>query len=284
MSSAHSDVKSDAAAYVLGSLDPDERAAFEAHLAGCEECAAEVRALRGVTDVLARAVPQRTPRPELRLRVLASLPGAGLCRASAPVPDGASSRSWLPLAATIALAIGTVVYATRLQTRVADLEARLERAIAQASQADQAVADARRVSSELQSAMGVLAAPDLVRIDLAGQPTAPTASARALWSRARGMVFTASNLPPLPEGRVYQVWVVTGPGARERRSADALIRPAAASTFFSTSPDIPPSDCRGGDARTRRRTAGADRTVLPRWHPRLPCSVVAHTSNRHFCT
>ena len=239
MSSAHSDMKGDAAAFVLGSLDPDERAAFATHLAGCEECAAEVRALRDVTAGLASGVPQRTPRPELRLRVLASLPGARAASPAAPARITASSTRWLPLAATIALAIGTVVYATSLQTRVADLETRLERAIAQASQADQAVADARRVSSELQSAMGVLAAPDLVRIDLAGQPTAPTASARALWSRARGMVFTASNLPPLPEGRVYQVWVVTG----QAPVSAGLLMPDPAgggSTFFSTSPDIPP--------------------------------------------
>ena len=239
MSSAHSDVKGDAAAYVLGALDPDERAAFAAHLAGCEECAAEVRSLHDVTGALARGVPQRTPRPELRQRVLASLPGALAASPSAPARVAASSTSWLPLAATIALAIGTIVYATSLQTRVADLETRLEQAIAQASQADQAVADARRVSSELQSAMGVLAAPDLVRIDLAGQPTAPTASARALWSRARGMVFTASNLPPLPEGRVYQVWVVTG----QAPVSAGLLMPDPAgggSTFFNTSPDIPP--------------------------------------------
>ena len=57
--------------------------------------------------------------------------------------------------------------------------------------------------------MGVLAAPDLARIDLKGEGAARGASARALWSRQRGMVFTASNLPPLPAGRVYQVWVVT---------------------------------------------------------------------------
>ena len=239
MSSAHSDVKNDAAAYVLGSLEADERVAFEAHLVGCEECAAEVRTLRSVTVVLAHAVPQRTPRPELKLRVLAALPGAKAVSTPATSRMAVSSRGWLPLAATIALAAGTVVYATRLQTRVTDLEARLEQAIAQASQADQAVADARRVSSELQSSMGVLAAPDLVRIDLAGQPTAPTASARALWSRARGMVFAASNLPPLPAGRVYQVWVVTGPAP----VSAGLLNPdpsGGGMTFYSTPPDIPP--------------------------------------------
>jgi hypothetical protein len=43
--------------------------------------------------------------------------------------------------------------------------------------------------------MGVFAAPDVARIDLAGQPVAASARARALWSRQRGMVFTVSNLP-----------------------------------------------------------------------------------------
>ena len=35
------------------------------------------------------------------------------------------------------------------------------------------------------------------------------ARARALWSRSRGLVFTAANLPPAPAGKAYQVWVVT---------------------------------------------------------------------------
>jgi hypothetical protein len=139
----------------------------------------------------------------------------------------------------IALAVGAAVYAARLQARVGDLEARLEQALTQASSADRAVADSRRVAAELQSAMGVLAAPDLVRIDLAGQPAAPGAGARALWSRARGMVFTASNLPPLPEGRVYQVWVVAGAAP----ISAGLLTPdpsGGGMSFFSTPPDIPP--------------------------------------------
>ena len=53
------------------------------------------------------------------------------------------------------------------------------------------------------------------------------------------MVFTASNLPPLPAGRVYQVWVVTGPAP----VSAGLLNPDASGgglTFFSTPPDIPP--------------------------------------------
>lgn len=237
MNPSHTDLKDQTGAYMLGSLDPDERVSFEAHLAGCNECAAEVRALRGVATALARGVPQRTPRSEVRRRVLASFGSGAPGRVAAP--SVTPLTRWLPLAAMFAMTLGIGVYAAGLRSRVADLEARLEQAIVQASAAERATAEARRVSAELQSAMGVLAAPDLVRIDLAGQAAAPQASARALWSRARGMVFTASNLPPLPAGRVYQVWVVT---AQAPISAGLLAPdPAGASqTFFSTPVDIPP--------------------------------------------
>ena len=78
--------------------------------------------------------------------------------------------------------------------------------------------------------------PDLVRIDLAGQGDAPQASGRALWSRQRGMVFSGTNLPPLPAGRVYQVWVLTDDPA----PISAGLLAADGSGVFSTPPDIRP--------------------------------------------
>ena len=42
------------AAYVLGALSPQDRAAFEEHLRGCAQCAAAVAELAGVPGLLAR--------------------------------------------------------------------------------------------------------------------------------------------------------------------------------------------------------------------------------------
>ena len=209
MTPAHDELKHDAAAYVLDSLEPDERAAFEAHLADCSECAVEVRSLLNVTGVLARSVPQRTPRPELRERVLRSFPNVLHDKPSVVSPR--SVLRWLPVAAALALALGLGVYALLLQGRLADA----------------------------QSALAVLVAPDVARIDLAGQPAAPLARARALWSRDRGMIYSVSNLPAAPEGRVYQVWVVT---ANAPVSAGLLTPDASGSgsAYFETAPDIPP--------------------------------------------
>ena len=57
-----SDCGGDAAAYVLGALEPLEVDAFRAHLAGCIVCRDEVAALQQVADALPMAAPPRPPR------------------------------------------------------------------------------------------------------------------------------------------------------------------------------------------------------------------------------
>jgi anti-sigma-K factor RskA len=231
-----------AAAYALGALDSDERRGFEAHLETCTACREEVRSLSRVTDALAYSAPQRTPRPEIRERVIADIAPAAR---SAPVSTrltqsrGPSLGAWLPLAAAVVAAVGLGVYARQLQGRIAILEDRLDDAERRAALAEGATVEAQRVADRAQTSMAVLAAPDLVRIDLAGEAPAAQASARALWSRNRGMVFTTTNLPVAPVGRVYQVWVVT---AQAPVSAGLLMPDATgrATVFFETPVDIAP--------------------------------------------
>ncbi|HTI36416.1 MAG TPA: anti-sigma factor [Vicinamibacterales bacterium] len=230
-----------AGAYVLGALDPGERLAYEAHLATCEVCRTEVRSFRRVADALAGSVPQTMPRPELRARVLSAITGEAVAftAPSAPAARRPISLTWLPLAASIVVAVALGLYARELQLRLSTMEARLTEAEQRASSAERTTIEARRTAAEVQTAMAVLAAPDLVRIDLTGQAAAPAASARALWSRNRGMVFATTNLPAAPPGRVYQVWVVTAtaPVSAGFLQLDASGR---ASAYFSTPADIAP--------------------------------------------
>ena len=175
------------AAYALGGLSPAEREAFDVHLLACAECAIEVRQLAQVTAALAYAVPPRAPASALRSRVIDALvatpaDGLGVARPPASAAPTRLLRPWLLAAASLMIAVGLGAYSFGL----------------------------RRAASEAKTVVVVLAASDLVRVDLAGQPVAPRAAARAFWSQSQGLVFTASNLPPLPGGRTYQLWIVTG--------------------------------------------------------------------------
>lgn len=205
----HGELHTQAELYVLGALTASERTTFEAHLRECSECQASVHSLSTVANALAQAVPQHDPPPALRARILAAVGASPATIASRPARVTPSFIPWLAAAASLAAAVALGAYAASLRTRVGTLEQRLREATVRAEVNDRQLAELRRTSAEAQSQVAVLAAPDLRRIDLAGQPAAARASGRAFWSRSRGLVFTASNLPALPPGRTYQLWVLT---------------------------------------------------------------------------
>src|SRR5262245_5917105 len=185
---------------------------------------------------LGQAVPQVDPPFALRARVLESIAGKAPAQAKAATP----AFLQLATAASLALAVGLGLYTSQLRGRITVLQDELRDTRARANAAEQQVANAQRTATGAQVSLAVLTAPDVARIDLAGQPpVAPQASARAFWSRSRGMVFTASNLPPLPAGRVYQLWVVTKDPAP---LSAGLLTPDAqggVNETISTPPDIP---------------------------------------------
>lgn len=163
-----------AAAYALGALDADERAALEAHLVWCAGCREEVRSFDRTVAALACSAPPLEPDVRIRRRI-------GDLAGRVPLARRPMPAAWWLAAASLAVATAVGAYAL-----------------------------GARDAGATRSIVIVLAADDLVRVDLAGQPAAPRASARAFWSRSRGMVFTAAHLPPLPAGRTYQLWIVDG--------------------------------------------------------------------------
>jgi anti-sigma-K factor RskA len=183
---------------------------------------------------LGQAVPQFEPPVTLRARVLESVAAETPRRSVLARP-----ALWqLATAASLALAAGLTLYTSQLRGRITALEGELRDTQARAESADERLTEAQRLAAGAQTAVTVLTAPDVARVDLAGQPAAPQASARAFWSRSRGMVFTASNLPPLPAGRTYQLWVVTG----QAPLSAGLLMPdvqGSVNATFNTPPDIP---------------------------------------------
>lgn len=209
-----------AESYGLGALDAGERAAFEQHLASCPECQRAVADALLVADALPYTLTPVEPPAALRSKLM--MAAAPVAPAAAP----AMSLRWLAVAAAlIAASAGTFAWteyrrASAAQVAAAQSQAQVEALQGQLTALQTQADTARR-------AIDILAADDLSRVELKGQAAAPAASGRAYLSPARGLLFSAVGLPPLPEGRVYQLWYVT---AAAPLSA-ALVSPDEAGRF-----------------------------------------------------
>jgi Anti-sigma-K factor rskA, C-terminal len=131
--------------------------------------------------------------------------------------------------------------ATRAQNRAEEIAtAAGERIDAARHDAAAQIAAAHDTAAKAQITGDVLAAPDLIRFSLAGENGGVRASAQVLWSRSRGLVFSASRLPPAPVDHVYEVWLVTTAG--DAISA-AIVTPDGSGRVTSATdrpPDAPP--------------------------------------------
>lgn len=229
----HQELRELTGAYALGVLPEDEPRELEAHLAFCQTCAREVRELCEVAATLA-TLEERQPPPHVRARLLAETGGESRAADARP----SALRGWLLAAASVALVL-VAGYAAVLRGRVATLEAALEQSRQTRAAAEYQVASLRGEVSAAERVTDILAASDLARVELTGQAPAPAAGGRAYWSRSRGLIFTATNLPPLPPSRVYQLWMVT---AQQKISAGLLSidRFGRATAVAQTPADVQP--------------------------------------------
>jgi anti-sigma-K factor RskA len=243
-----------AALFALDALDGDERRAFGAHAATCDECRREVASLRAVGTALAYAVPQVDPPPALRTRVLAAALGSASVDGARPesATHHAPGRSWLPLAAALLLAVGLGAYAYSLRTQLASLESALNTAREDALSSLEQAQTARQAAAAAQQRLDVLMAADSARVQLSAAAPAP-ASGRADWSRTRGLLVSIDNLPPAPAGRTYQVWYLT----RGMPVSAGLLRPDASGRLTGLYPVAPGAPDPIGFALTEEIEGGA---------------------------
>jgi anti-sigma-K factor RskA len=261
-----------ASLYALGAIDAADYTALRNELAATPALNADVRTLAQTAVGLAQAVPLVDPPAALRARVLTSVTGKNFGPAvvpfesagpvAAPVqtvqavplpaqvapsptvvridrPGASPWIGWLAAAAALAVAIGTGMYALQLRDRVEQAEARAFAAGREVVEMRRVLDQSQEQTRTLRMQSAVLIAPDMARVDLAGQQPAPKAAARAFWSRSRGMVFAATSLPQLPAGKVYQLWVVANgvnPISAGLMTPDAQ---GQVNAHFVTPPDIP---------------------------------------------
>jgi hypothetical protein len=150
-----------------------------------------------------------------------------------------SSRSWKPAVAALVVAAGIVAVfgwyfrkeVNASTIRVQQAEAAAQQAVTDASrradaartEAAREIANAREVATRAARIGDIVAAPDLVRYPLASGTETASASGRALWSRSRGLLLSATRIPPPPSGGAHVVWLFTrfGPVRAGTLTADA---------------------------------------------------------------
>jgi hypothetical protein len=239
----HNELRESLEVWAIGALRQAEAAEVERHFVACDECRQYAQSLALVPLALASVASLATPPAAARARLLSVVAGKPVDVLPKPAPtiaaSAASPAAWLALAASLIVAAYLGWDDTRLRGRIADLTRELAQARAAVAANETRLAALQHTADQSQSAFAVLVAPDVARIDLAGQPDAPNATGRAFWSRARGMVFSATALPPPPPGRTYQVWVVTSTPAPISAGLIAPDENGRVSTVFATPPDIP---------------------------------------------
>ena len=199
-----------AAAYALGALDADERAAFEARLAEDRQLREEVAAYRRVVDEIGTLAGSVDPPAELRARVIERARGVRPLGAAGPTvePPGPTPRgSRVPAWLAWGLAAAGLVASVSLWTARRDLEA--DRA-ALRQDYDTALDSLARVDSTLDARDALLDALRAGSLRSAALADAGGATAARVFYDPDAGRFTvlAPNLPDVPAGRAYQLWAI----------------------------------------------------------------------------
>jgi hypothetical protein len=225
--------------FAMGAAGEPERSEIREHLnRDCEVCMAGMKRAREITAILGGTPSGATPSPKLRRRILASV--------------GFEQRSfgWTPfLAAATALSLCAAVYFGGREREFAEMAARLR---------DQ-MGRQNIELTRLNEAFAILNGPDTKVVSFgAGQPQPP--KGRVFVNPSQGVVLIASNLPPAPSGKVYEMWMVPK-GGKPVRAGEFQSQSDGTAMHVHRGPvDV---SATGAVAVTMENEGGADQPTMP---------------------
>jgi hypothetical protein len=173
--------------YAMGVAAEPEKSEIREHLGrGCEVCMTEMKKARAITAILGGTAAAAAPSPKLRRRILASVGMEQKTFGWAP---------WLATAVAV-LSIVAAVYFGGQQRDALEQEAALRKQLGQ-----------QNVElTRLNETLAILNGPDTTVTSFgAGQQQPP--KGKVFFNPSQGVVLFASNLPPVPVGKVYEMWL-----------------------------------------------------------------------------
>jgi anti-sigma-K factor RskA len=222
--------------YVLGVLDGDDLKQFEAHLkTGCPVCAAEMRSFREVASVLPLGLSQLAVSPDLKERVMFN---AGLAKvakafidAAPPVeipPDEAlpakdvrpvdkppvrrvelapreRSRSWFQYALVLGVVVLLGGFAFYVRGLFKTISSQDQYIATQQAQITRLLDEVERKEAILR----IFGSRRVQIVSMDGLGVNPVGYGTIVWDPDRKeAVLHVSNLPRVPEGKDYQLWII----------------------------------------------------------------------------
>jgi anti-sigma-K factor RskA len=227
--SAHKQFADDLAPYALGLLDGTDRQALEEHLAECASCRREVELLRGDMSLLALTTAGPKPPARAKQRLMAAIAAEPRLPVAVAAPERRQrfwwpALGWIAAAAMVLLSIGLLRQNSALQNNLNSLQARL------AEQGDKL--------REANQVVATLLDPDATKIELVAAGNKPQPRGKAIYQRRnRNLIFFASNLPPLPADKIYELWLFPADGGAP--IAAGLFKPDDRGSATLVNPPLP---------------------------------------------
>lgn len=180
------DLHSLAAPYVLGALDAAETAEFETHLERCEDCVAELAGFEATAARLAEASAQ-TPPATLKPALMRSI---GQTAQERPVVVALADRRTRRILPRIALAAAALLTALSIGGYISEHNQKTD------------------LQAERAAVIKIMGANDT---EISSTALDNGGNAKMIASKETDeAVLLTDNLPSLDDGRVYQLWAITG--------------------------------------------------------------------------
>jgi anti-sigma-K factor RskA len=201
--SGHPQHEEDFDLYALGVLEGDEQKSLEAHIDGCDACAAKLAEARGRVSLLALAAKAMTPPAAVKNRLIEqvraeSSPARGRTETQRQERQaglfGRWTLAWAAAAVVLALATGLLWYQNGV------LDGKIQKALQESKEAQAKILNAQKIIEVLQ-------APDSTMIALASLDM-PQASGKVCYNARLGRLACSTHLSAPPPDKTYQLWLV----------------------------------------------------------------------------